>query len=126
MSLRDINKRYIDDVLEYFIKEMYSWRYFENSKNRQSPANEKDIEVMLNKRLIDLNKKDFLIDWKVNVNLLTKAEQRDAKLTGLLDGVEDDGVSFVEVLYKMQDRSMYSVRILEEELIKYKDDKSNV
>ena len=115
MSLRDINKRYIDDVLDYYIKEMYSWQYFEYKS-----ASERDIEVMLNKRLELLNEKDFVIDWKVNVNLRTKAEIRAAKLEGLLDGVEDEG-SFIEVLYQMQDRSMWSVRISEEELIAYRD-----
>ena len=67
MSLRDINKRYIDNVLEYFIKEMYSWRYFEQKSDREKYG-KIDIESMLNKRLEDLNKKDFVIDWKVNVN----------------------------------------------------------
>ena len=119
MSLRDINKRYIDDVLDYYIKEMYSWQYFEYKS-----ASERDIEVMLNKRLEVLHKGDFVIDWKVNVNLRTKAERRAAKLEGLLDGVEDEG-SFIEVLYQIPDRYMYSVRISEEELLKYKEDKSN-
>lgn len=119
MSLTDINKRYIDDVLEYFIKEMYSWRYFEQKSDREKYG-KIDIESMLNKRLEDLNKKDFVIDWKVNVNLRTKAEWRDVKLEGLLDGVEDEG-SFIEILYQMQDRSMCSVRISEEELIAYRD-----
>jgi hypothetical protein len=120
MSLRDINKRYIDDVLDYYIKEMYSWQYFEYKS-----ASERDIEVMLNKRLEVLHKGDFVIDWKVNVNLRTKAEQRDAKLAGLLDGVEDEG-NFIEILYQMPDKSMWSVKISEEELITYKEDKSNV
>lgn len=124
MSLRDINKRYIDNVLEYFIKEMYSWRYFEQKSDREKYG-KIDIESMLNKRLEDLNKKDFVIDWRVNVNLRTKQQLRDAKLEDLLDGVEDEG-SFIEVLYQMQDRSMWSVRISEEELIKHKEDKSNV
>jgi hypothetical protein len=119
MNLRDINKRYIDDVLEYFIKEMYSWKYFEYKS-----ASERDIEVMLNSRLEVLHKGDFVIDWKVNVNLRTKQQRRAAKLEGLLDGVEDEG-SFIEVLYQIPDRSMYSVRISEEELLKYKEDKSN-
>jgi hypothetical protein len=103
MNLRDINKRYIDDVLDYYIKEMYSWQYFEYKS-----ASERDIEVML----------------KINVNLRTKQQRRAAKLEGLLDGVEDEG-SFIEVLYQIPDRSMYSVRISEEELLKYKEDKSN-
>ena len=115
MSLRDINKRYIDDVLDYYIKEMYSWQYFEYKS-----ASERDIEVMLNRRLEVLHKGDFVIDWKVNANLRTKAERRAAKLEGLLDGVEDEG-NFVEILYQMQDRSMWSVRISEEELIAYRD-----
>jgi hypothetical protein len=119
MSLRDINKRYIDDVLDYYIKEMYSWQYFEYKS-----ASERDIEVMLNKRLEVLHKGDFVIDWKVNVNLRTKQQRRAAKLEGLLDGVEDEG-SFIEVLYQIPDRYMYSVRISEEELLKYKEDKSN-
>jgi hypothetical protein len=119
MNLRDINKRYIDDVLDYYIKEMYSWQYFEYKS-----ASERDIEVMLNKRLEVLHKGDFVIDWKVNVNLRTKQQRRAAKLEGLLDGVEDEG-SFIEVLYQIPDRSMYSVRISEEELLKYKEDKSN-
>ena len=79
MNLRDINKRYIDDVLDYYIKEMYSWQYTEYEY-----GSERDIEVMLNKRLEELNKKDFVRDWKVNVNLRTKAEIRAAKLEGLL------------------------------------------
>jgi hypothetical protein len=124
MSLTDINKRYIDDVLEYFIKEIYSWQWFEQKSGREKYG-KIDIEAMLGKRLEDLNKKDFVIDWRVNVNLRTKAEIRAAKLEGLLDGVEDEG-SFIEVLYQMQDRSMWSVRISEEELIKHKEDKSNV
>jgi len=119
MSLRDINKRYIDDVLDYYIKEMYSWQYFEYKS-----ASERDIEVMLNKRLEVLHKGDFVIDWKVNVNLRTKAECRNAKLEGLLDGVEDEG-NFIEILYQMPDKSMWSVKISEEELITYKEDKSN-
>ena len=119
MSLRDINKRYIDNVLEYFIKEMYSWRYFEQKSDREKYG-KIDIESMLNKRLEDLHKKDFVIDWRVNVNLRTKQQLRDAKLEGLLDGVEDEG-SFVEISYQMQDRSMWSVRISEEELITYRD-----
>lgn len=120
MRLRDINKRYIDDVLEFFIKEMYGWQYFEYKS-----ASDRDIEVMLNKRLEELNKKDFVRDWKVNVNLRTKAELRDMKLASLLDGAEDEG-SFIEISYQMPDRAMYSVRISEEELIKHKEDKSNV
>lgn len=59
MSLSDINKRYIDDVLEYFIKEMYSWQYFEYKS-----TSERDIEVMLNKSLELLNEKDFVRDWR--------------------------------------------------------------
>ena len=117
MNLRDINKRYIDDVLEYYIKEMYSWQYFEYKS-----ASERDIEVMLNKRLEVLHKGDFVIDWKVNANLRTKAERRAAKLEGLLDGVEDEG-SFIEISYQMPDKSMWSVKISEEELIKHKEDK---
>ena len=117
MSLRDINKRYIDDVLDYYIKEMYSWQYIEYES-----GSERDIEVMLNKRLEELNKKDFVRDWKVNVNLRTKAEIRAAKLEGLLDGVEDEG-SFIEISYQMPDKSMWSVKISEEELIKHKEDK---
>lgn len=117
MSLRDINKRYIDDVLDYYIKEMYSWQYFEYKS-----ASERDIEVMLNKRLELLNEKDFVRDWRVNVNLRTKAEIRAAKLEGLLDGVEDEG-SFIEISYQMPDKSMWSVKISEEELIKHKEDK---
>ena len=117
MNLRDINKRYIDDVLEYYIKEMYSWQYFEYKS-----ASERDIEVMLNKRLELLQEKDFVRDWKVNVNLRTKAECRAAKLEGLLDGVEDEG-SFIEISYQMPDKSMWSVKISEEELIKHKEDK---
>ena len=120
MSIRDINKRYIDDVLDYYIKEMYSWKYFEYKS-----ASEIDIEVMLNSRLEVLHKGDFVIDWKVNVNLRTKQQRRAAKLEGLLDDVEDEG-SFIEVLYQIPDRFMYSVRISEEELLKYKEDKSNV
>lgn len=119
MSLRDINKRYIDDVLEFFIKEMYGWQYFEYKS-----ASERDIEVMLNKRLEDLQRKDFLRDWKVNVNLRTKAELRDMKLASLLDGAEDEG-SFIEISYQMPDRAMYSVKISEEELIAYRE-KDNV
>ena len=115
MSLKDINKRYIDEVLEYFIKEIYSWKYFDREIDDWNA-----VEVMLNKRLEELNKKDFVRDWKVNVNLRTKAELRDVKLEVLLDDIEDEG-SFIEVLYQMQDRSMYSVRISEEELIKYRD-----
>lgn len=117
MNLRDINKRYIDDVLDYFIKEMYSWKFEHKS------AGERDIEAMLNKRLEELNKKEFVIDWKVNVNLRTKQQLRAAKLDGLLDDIEDEG-SFVEVLYRMQDRSMWSVRISEEELIAYKEERN--
>ena len=119
MSLTDINKRYIDDVLEYFIKEIYSWQWFEQKSGREKYG-KIDIEAMLGKRLEDLNKKDFVIDWRVNVNLRTKQQLRDAKLEGLLDGVEDEG-SFIEISYQMQDRSMWSVRISEEELIAYRD-----
>lgn len=119
MNLTDINKRYIDDVLEYFIKEIYSWKF------EHRATSEIDIEKMLsnrlNNRLEDLCKKEFVINWKVNVNLRTKQQLRAAKLDGLLDGVEDEG-SFVEVLYQMQDRSMWSVRISEEELIAYRDE----
>ena len=119
MSLRDINKRYIDEVIEYFIKEIYSWQWFEQKSGREKYG-KIDIEAMVGKRLEELNKKDFVIDWKVNVNLRTKQQLRDAKLEDLLDGVEDEG-SFIEILYQMQDRSMWSVRISEEELIAYRD-----
>jgi hypothetical protein len=126
MSLRDIKKRYIDDVLDFFIKEMYIWRYFENDSDNErfvkTDHHFNNIKEMLNKRLEELNKKDFVIDWKVNVNLRTKAERRAAKLEGLLDNVEDEG-SFIEVSYQMPDRSMWSVKILEEELLKYKEDR---
>ena len=125
MSLRDIKKRYIDDVLDFFIKEMYIWRYFENDSDNErfvkTDHHFNNIKEMLNKRLEELNKKDFVIDWKVNVNLRTKAERRAAKIEGLLDNVEDEG-SFIEVSYQMPDRSMWSVKILEEELLKYKED----
>lgn len=112
MSLKDIKKRYIDEVLEYYIKEIYNRLVYE--------ANTNEIEIMLEKSLDELLKKSFVIDWKVIINLRTKAELRDVKLEVLLDDIEDEG-SFIEVLYQMQDRSMYSVRISEEELIKYRD-----
>ena len=111
MSLSDINK--IDEVLEYYIKEIYNRLVYEATANE-------NIEIMLEKSLDELLKKSFVIDWKVIINLRTKAELRDAKLEVLLDDIEDEG-SFIEVLYQMQDRSMYSVRISEEELIKYRD-----
>lgn len=113
MSLRDINKRYIDEVLEYYITEVYNRLAYE------AVANE-DIEIILDKFLDELLKKSFVINWRVNVNLQDKADRRDAKLAGVLDDIEDEG-SFIEVLYQMQDRAMYSVRISEEELIKHRD-----
>lgn len=119
MSLRDINKRYIDEVLEYYITEVYNRLAYEAAANFRY-LEKKYIEIILDKFLDELLKKSFVINWRVNVNLLDKADRRDAKLAGVLDDIEDEG-SFIEVLYQMQDRAMYSVRISEEELIKHRD-----
>lgn len=112
MSLSDIKK--IDEVLEYYIKEIYNRLVVYEANTNEN------IEIMLEKSLDELLKNSFVIDYKVIINLRTKAELRDVKLEVLLDDIEDEG-SFIEVLYQMQDRAMYSVRISEEELIKHRD-----
>jgi hypothetical protein len=117
MSLRDINKRYIDEVLEYYIKETYAifspTMFFKNLEMRII-----SIEKQLRLRSETLQKSSFIIDWKVVVNLRSKEEAREARLINVLDDVEDQG-SFIEVLYQTPDKSFYSVRVSEEDLINY-------
>lgn len=117
MSLKDINKRYIDEVLEYYIKETYAifspTMFFKNLEMRII-----SIEKQLRLRSETLQKSSFIIDWKVVVNLRSKEEAREARLMNVLDDVEDQG-SFIEILYRTQDGSFYSVRVSEEDLINY-------
>ena len=117
MKLVDINKRYIDDVLEYYIKEIYNMIM---SRRYDSESKHQDINKMLIIRMNELIEMSFIIDYKINVNVnfLNKSEIRDAILDDVLNDIEyKEG--FIEVFYKIKDRSMYNVSISEEELINY-------
>jgi hypothetical protein len=114
MKLIDINKRYIDDSLRYFIFEIYSM-----NKNKKKEVKFLRIRKMLEKRTQSLLEKGFIIDWCIELEFWDISKRRDLMIEGLLNGTKCDYEEFIEVLYRMQDGLFYSVRIEKHHLDSY-------
>ena len=114
-SLRDINKQYIDSVLNFYIKEFYKMMI-------EKSESEDTLKKIINSKLEDLYKKNFISDWRLNFNLTNKEKIRDDKLDLLLNNVEPQKF-FIEVLYRMSDQTFNDIIIYEQELKDYINDR---
>jgi hypothetical protein len=116
MNLYDINKRYIDDSLRYYICEVY----ITIRHGISSSENDKQIaQEMLDRQALSLVEKRFIKDWKVNIQFSDKATRRDMTIDNLLHGTDDEVEEFIEVAYQMTDRSFHSVRVMKRQLDDY-------
>jgi hypothetical protein len=107
-----INKKYVDDILEYFIYEIYS--SFKKPVNTTFLTNH--LEVRVKEDLMNR----FIIDYRINVHLSTIDVKRDERISMLLG--DDDHLNeeyYIEVAYRMSDRSLHSVKISEDLLNSY-------
>ena len=115
MNLFDINKKYIDDSLRYYICEIYCM----NRPDQISyPTAIDRMKNMLAKRLDRLIEMNFIVDFKIEVVLMEPGAKRDSKISSLLDGAEYRE-EHIEALYQMTNRSMHSVKIARRELDEY-------
>jgi hypothetical protein len=122
MSIRlyDITKRYIDDSLRYYICEVYTMHRYsigtESDTQAESALAKTMLKDMLGRQAQNLMEKDFIMDWKVNMQFSDKITRRDTKIDNLLYGTDDEVEEFIEVAYQMIDRSLHSVRIIKKHL----------
>jgi hypothetical protein len=110
-TLYGINKTFIDDYLNYIIREIFNQFKFEFITN--------DIEQRIH-TLIDTNlvKKNFIYDYKLDIKLSDKATKRDLRIDYLLNDETIEPVSCVEVYYQMTKASeIHTITIKEEELL---------
>jgi hypothetical protein len=106
-----INKNYIDDILEYFIYEIYS--SFKKPVNTTFLMNH--LEVRVKEDLMNR----FIIDYRINVHLSTIDVKRDERISILLDDDHVEEEYYIEIVYRTIDRGFYSVKISEDLLNSY-------
>ena len=117
-TLYGINKTFIDDYLNYIIREIFKQLKFEINFDR-SKFITNDIEQRIH-TLIDTNlvKKNFIYDYKLDIKLSDKATKRDLRIDYLLNDETIEPVSCVEVYYQMTKASdIHTITIKEEELL---------
>ena len=117
-TLYGINKTFIDDYLNYIIREIFKQFKFEINFDR-SKFITNDIEGRIH-TLIDNNlvKKNFIYDYKLDIKLSDKVTKRDLRIDYLLNDETIEPVSCVEVYYKMTKASdIHTITIKEEELL---------
>jgi hypothetical protein len=121
MSIRlyDITKRYIDDSLRYYIYEVYTINRYSIASESDTQTTQDIIRNVLGRQAQNLMEKDFIMDWKVNMQFSDKITRRDTKIDNLLYGTDDEVEEFIEVAYQMIDRSLHSVRIIKKHLDMY-------
>ena len=110
IDLNKINKKYVDDILEYFIYELYS--SFKKPINTDFLKNHLDVVVK------DNLMGKFIIDYAINVHLSTIDVKRDDAISFILDG-NSEPEYYIEIAYRMSNRSFHSVKISEELLKSY-------
>jgi hypothetical protein len=110
-DLNKINKKYIDDILEYFIYEIYN--------SFKKPVNSTFLTSHLEGRVKDSLMNRFIIDYKINVQLSTVDVKRDERISMLLDDDHVEEEYYIEIAYRTIDRSFYSVKINENLLNSY-------
>jgi hypothetical protein len=106
-SKSEIDKIYIDSILEYWMYEVYK-RIEGRSINPES------LEILLFPKVEDLMGR-FIIDFKINVNLSSLEKKRDDSISLILDE-GDKKEYYLEVAYRMNNRSFHSFIINEEDL----------
>jgi hypothetical protein len=77
------------------------------------------IRNVLGRQAQNLMEKDFIMDWKVNMQFSDKITRRDTTIDNLLLGTDDEVEEFIEVAYQMTDRSLHSVLIIKKHLDAY-------
>lgn len=117
-TLYDINKTFIDDYLNYIIREIFKQFKFEiNFDIGKFITNEIENRIHT---LIDTNlvKKNFIYDYKLDIKLSDKVTKRDLRIDYLLNDETIEPVSCVEVYYQMNKASeIHTITIKEEELL---------
>jgi hypothetical protein len=119
MNLYDINKRYIDDSLRYFICEVYTMHRYNIGTESDTQTSQEMVKDVLDRQALSLVEKRFIKDWKVNIQFSDKATRRDMTIDNLLHGTDDEVEEFIEVAYQMTDRSFHSVRVMKRQLDDY-------
>lgn len=117
-TLYDINKNFIDDYLNYIIREIFKQFKFEINFDRGKFITN-EIEGRIH-TLIDTNlvKKNFIYDYKLDIKLSDKVTKRDLRIDYLLNDETIELVSCVEVYYQMSKASeIHTITIKEEELL---------
>ena len=99
-----IDNRYVEDILEYYIYEIYSMHI--------QPIRSELLVSVLEGRIKDMLMGKFIIDYNINVQLSDKQNKRDEIISYLLDE-NTQPEYFVEVAYRMSNKSFYSVKINE-------------
>lgn len=104
-TLYGINKTFIDDYLNYIIREIF----------KQSNEIEQRIHTLIDTNLV---KKNFIYDYKLDIKLSDKATKRDLRIDYLLNDETIEPVSCIEVYYQMTKSSeIHTITIKEEELL---------
>ena len=107
---RLIDKRYVNDILEYYIYEIFSM-HIQPVKTELLVS---VLEGIIKNDLMDR----FIIDYTINVHLSDKQNKRDEIISYLLDE-NSQPEYFIEVAYTMIDKSFNSVKINENLLNSY-------
>lgn len=105
-----IDKRYVNDILEYYIYEIYSMHI--------QPVRTELLVSVLEGRIKDCLMGQFIIDYTINVHLSDKQNKRDEIISYLFDE-NSKPEYFIEVAYRMTDKSFNSVKINENLLNSY-------
>jgi hypothetical protein len=119
MRLYDINKRYIDDSLRYYICEVYAMHRYSIGTESDTQTAQTMVKDVLDRQAESLMEKRFIMDWKVNMQFSDKATRRDITIDNLLYGTDDEVEEFIEIAYQMTDRSFHSVRVTKKNLDYY-------
>jgi hypothetical protein len=119
MRLYDINKRYIDDSLRYYICEVYAMHRYSIGNESDTQTAQTMVKDVLDRQAQNLMEKRFIMDWKVNMQFSDKATRRDITIDNLLYGTDDEVEEFIEIAYQMTDRSLHSVRVTKKNLDYY-------
>jgi len=118
-SLTDINKSYIKDIIDFFVRE-YSIMYLTNIKNKQIdgvlrwhesgfPNKLKEgIERQIENRLF---KNNLIKDFKVVINVTPLQERRDNKISSIIQNVdllENDNIAvYISVNHEISEIKYY-------------------
>ena len=117
-TLYGINKIFIDDYLNYIIREIFNQFKFEVNFDRGKFITnyiEQRIHTLIDTNLV---KKNFIYDYKLDIKLSDKATKRDLRIDYLLNDETIEPVSCIEVYYQMTKASdIHTITIKEEELL---------